>query len=83
MLLALGSGILDSPSTTPNGTLYLPLPLVNSWNLGRIEDNGVISRSVTVPNSWIPGDTYPFQALVGPWGGAHSRLTNLLVLTVK
>jgi len=83
VFLGLGSGVLDFPVSTPRGTLYLPLPLVNSWMLGRIDDNGVISLADTIPASWIPGDTYPFQALVGLWGGTHSRLTNLLVLTVK
>jgi hypothetical protein len=81
--LAQGSGVLDPPLSTPHGDLYLKLPLVHTWTLPRIPSSGVLAFPVTVPASWLPGDQYPFQALVGPLGGSWTELTNLLVLEVR
>lgn len=81
--LGLGSGIQDPPLPTPHGDLYLPLPLSGSWNLGTVPQSGVLVLPVTVPAHWAPGEHRPLQALVGPWGGPISRLTNLLVLSVE
>jgi len=74
--LGLGSSIQEPPQVTPYGDLYLTLPLLNSWNIGKIPSNGILHLPVTVPSSWSPGEKYPFQALVG------LVLTNLLELTV-
>jgi len=83
VLLAMGSGILDPPLPTAHGDLYLPLPLLAQFPLGTVPFSGVLAVPTTVPLSWIPGAEYPFQALVGPWGGAYTRLTNLMVLVAE
>lgn len=82
-LLALGAGIQDPPVNTPHGELWLPLPLLASWNLGTVPASGIRTFPATVPPTWSTGDSYPFQALVGPWGGPYSGLTNLMVLVVE
>ena len=83
VLLAMGSGILDPPLSTAHGDLYLPLPLVAQFPLGNVPSNGVRAFETTVPLSWVTGTEHPFQALVGPWGGAFTRLTNLMVLVAQ
>ena len=83
VLLGLGSGIQDPPQSTQYGDLWLQLPLANNWPLGNIAGNGVLVFPATVPPSWLPGEEYPFQALVGPFGNPSSVLTNLMVLTVE
>jgi len=79
--LALGSGIQDPPQSTPYGDLYLGLPLLYSFDIGAISSFGVLDYPATIPSSWISGNEYPLQALVGPYV-AGSELTNLLVLTL-
>ncbi len=81
--LALGSGVNDPPIGTPHGDLFLRLPLHAQWNLPSLPSEGIISVTAGVPAAWNAGDEFPFQALVGAWGGAHTRLTNLLMLTVE
>ncbi len=82
VLLGMGSGIQDPPQSTQYGDLYLQLPLAGHWPLGNIPGNGVLVFPATVPASWIPGEQYPFQALVGPLGNPGSVLSNMIVLTV-
>ena len=83
VMLALGDSVLDPPIPTAHGDLYLPLPLKASWNLGNAPGTGVLNFPATVPLYWQSGEEYPFQALVGPWGGPYTRITNLMVLTVE
>jgi hypothetical protein len=81
--LALGAGTQDPPQVTPHGDLHLTLPLAASWNLGQISSDGTRIINATVPLSWVSGEGYPFQALIGGWGSVDAKLTNLLVLNVK
>jgi hypothetical protein len=81
-LLAASSGIAEPPLPTPYGLLRLTLPLLNSWSLRPVPATGILTLPVTVPWGWSVGKEHPFQALVGPIGGADTLLTNLLVLTV-
>jgi len=83
VVLGLGSGVQDPPLSTLYGDFYLELPLAGQWNLGTIPSSGVLIVPVTIPTSWSAGQEYPFQALVGPWGGNSTWLTNLMVLTVE
>jgi hypothetical protein len=82
-LLALGTGIQDPPQSTPHGDLWLKLPLAKSWPLGPIPSTGIFTHTGTVPSGWPMGSEHPLQALVGPWGGGATRLTNLHVLEVE
>jgi hypothetical protein len=82
-LLALGTGIQDPPQSTPHGDLWLTMPLAKSWQLGQIPGDGILVFPATIPSGWPSGSTHPFQALVGPWGGGATRLTNLMTLTVE
>jgi len=83
VLLALVSGIQDPPLPTAYGDLWLTLPVTNSWQLGPIPGTGILALTATVPSGWQSGSQHPFQALVGPWGGESTVLTNLLVLEVE
>ena len=78
----MGSGIQDPPQSTPYGDLYLLMPLARKWPFGTMPSNGVRIKPAAVPWTWIPGEEYPFQALVGPLAPG-SVLTNLLTLTVE
>jgi parallel beta-helix repeat protein len=80
--LALGSHVLDPPFPTPHGDLFLPIPLLNTWQLPGIPATGIHVVSITIPVTASPGDTYPLQVLTGFWGG-NGLLTNLLLLTVE
>jgi parallel beta-helix repeat protein len=82
-LLALGNSIQDPPQSTPHGYLWLTMPLAKSWQLGAIPNTGILAMPATVPSGWPIGSRHPFQALVGPWGGGATRLTNLLLLEVE
>ena len=82
-LLALGNGVADPPLATQHGDLWLTLPLAQSWKLGPVPQNGVLLFSTRVPAGWLPGEQYPFQALVGSWGWKYTKLTNLLCLQVR
>jgi hypothetical protein len=79
--LGFSMNLLDPPQPTPQGPLFIEMPMVNSWKLGRIPANGAFTLSVKIPVSWTTG-VYHFQALVGTWGGNRSRLTNLLQITI-
>ncbi len=83
VLLGLGASIQDPPLPTNHGDLYLTLPLLAQFPLGSIGSSGVLAFPTTVPLSWLPGEEHPFQALVGPWGGNYTRLTNLMVLVAE
>ncbi len=80
--LAWGQTILDPPYPTQHGELYI-WPFVWAGFVGTVSSNGVLSLPVTIPSIWQPGDHAPMQALVGPWGGSWTVLTNLNVITVE
>jgi hypothetical protein len=82
ILLALGAGVLDPPQPTPYGDLFIALPPVRTFNLGAVPATGILAFPGSVPLSWQPGDTFPFQALLGPLAPG-STLTNLMVLHVE
>jgi hypothetical protein len=80
-LLAAGE-ILDTPFPTPYGGLWLAPSSLKLLYTGEISRSGVLVYNSVIPATWHPGDTHPFQALVGPWGGTATRLTNPMVLGV-
>jgi parallel beta-helix repeat protein/predicted outer membrane repeat protein len=81
--LCTGSSIQDPPLQTTYGELWLTLPLLSSWSIGTISRSGVLVYKAVVPTAWTPGDVHHFQALVGPFGGSATGLTNLLELGVN
>jgi len=80
--LAWGQTVLDPPFLTQHGDLHL-WPFMWSGFMGNVPSNGILEMPVTIPLSWSTGDFAPLQALVGPWGGACSKLTNLNTVTVE
>jgi len=78
-----GNDLLHNPHWTGHGYLYITWPAAASWSLGRIPQRGVLRQNITLPPSWVPGDSYHFQAQVGQWGNTYSWLTNLMTLTVE
>ncbi len=81
--LALGGGVADPPYSTQHGALYI-WPVVKSWSIGAVPSpSGLLTRTITIPVSWSSGEEYPFQVLVGAWGGEYNLLSNLLVLEVE
>lgn len=82
VLLAQGSGIQDPPLQTACGPCFLQLPVVFQRRIGTISADGSLEKIVFIPPSWQPGESYPFQALVGPFAPG-SEFTNLLVLHVE
>jgi len=77
VILVLGSGIMDPPTTSPYGELWLLLPLRARLPMPNIGTAGLSVLNGKAPAFWLPGEQYPFQALVG------SELTNLMVLTAE
>ena len=78
--LALNDTIVDPPINTQHGDLYIVWPLLWNGKVGKIPGTGILSFPATVPSGWTSGDQYYLQALVGPWGGAWTRLTNFETL---
>ncbi len=83
VILYLGSGISDPPISTQHGDFWLTWPPLWHGNIGKAPSYGVLVFSATVPAGWTSGSEHPLQALVGPWGGASTQLTNHMVLTVE
>ena len=83
VLLALGSGIQDPPVSTQHGDLWLNWPPLWQGNIGTAAGDGLLVLPVSVPINWTPNSEHPLQALVGPWNGPWTLLTNLEVLTVE
>jgi len=81
--LALSAGYQDPPVPTAYGDLYLYWPPAWHGVIGTCGADGVLLLPTTVPLTWSEGDEKPFQALVGPFGGPYTRLTNLMVLHVR
>ena len=80
--LFLGSGIADPPYSTQHGDFWLNWPPLWQSAIGVIPSTGVLLMQANLPSGWAAGSQYPFQALVGRWGGAYTKLTNLMWLTV-
>ena len=78
--LYLGSGIADPPYSTQHGDFWLNWPPVWQGAIGNVPSDGLLVFPVTVPTAWTTGEEHPLQALVGPWGGSFTQLTNLEVL---
>jgi len=81
--LFLGSTVVDPPYSTQYGDYHLDWPPLWQGSIGTVPGDGVLVLPVTVPAGWVPYSEHPLQALVGPWGGGSTRLTNLMVLTVE
>jgi|GEM_PF-2555465 len=71
-----GSGVRALPLSTCYGRLYL-IPPFQSRSCGVIPEKGILVAPMTVPNCWVSGQEYPFQALVG------RKLSNLVVLIAR
>lgn len=76
VILALGSGVYSDPIVTQYGLLYLMTPY-RTLTLDAIPSNGVLIYDAALPASWMPGETYPTQALV------DTEFTNLNLLLVE
>ncbi len=83
VLLNLGYSVLDPPWPTQQGDLWIEMPPAATVNLGVIPADGILSIPVVIPQAWTAGKSFPFQALVGRWGAAGSKLSNLMILEVK
>lgn len=81
--LYLGSGLADPPYSTQHGKFYLNWPPLWQGVVGNIPSDGVRVFQVTVPAGWTSGSMHPIQALVGPWGGPFTLLTNADPLVVE
>jgi len=73
--------VQDPPLTTPFGDLHLQPPFFLAAPLGPVPANGILAITTTYPGSWVAGDRFYFQALVGP-AAPGSVLSNLMTLTV-
>ncbi len=82
VVVAIGSGIMSQPLSSPYGDFYLQGPIVRIWNAGRIPASGVLSIDLKVPGSLKGSKIFPMQALVRKAGGLPARLTNLLEIAV-
>ncbi len=80
--LYLGSGIVHPPYSTQHGDFWLNWPPLWKGEIGKVPGNGIKVLSTTVPTGWTSGSEHPLQALVGPWGGPLTLLTNAEVLAV-
>jgi len=83
VILAISSDTQSPPLSTPYGNFYLTLPMSNQWSIGAISSNGLLEISPALPWTWISGEEYYFQALVGDMNWPHSHLTNLMVMNVE
>lgn len=83
VILALGGEVIDPPIITQHGPLYIH-PVVHQWSIGPIPSpSGFLTRRFKIPMAWNSGEEYPFQVLVGLWGGPYTLLSNLMVLEVE
>jgi len=80
--LARGGSILEEPEQTSWGPLYLGDPITRNM-IGSIPADGLLELNVNAPQSWVPGDLVPAQALLGSLANPDSILTNLIVLEVE
>ncbi len=81
--LASGGNVIDPPISTQHGDLHF-WPVVNTHSIGPMPSpSGILTRTLKVPAAWNAGEEYPFQVLVGVWGGPYNLLSNLVVLEVE
>jgi len=81
--LFMGTGIQNPPYNTQYGAFWIAWPPAWYGPIGGIPAGGILALPFTVPSTWLPGGEHPFQALVGPFGGANTVLTNLMVVKVE
>ena len=81
--LFLGDTLADPPYSTQHGDFYLNWPVAWQGFIGAVPGKGVLVFPATVPNTWTSGSAHPIQALVGPWGGPSTWLTNYEDLIVE
>lgn len=81
--IALGSSVLGTPINTPWGGLYLPMPFEKFWNYSGCGARGYWYLAWTPHPSFPRGTQFPFQALVGPFGGPATWLTNYTVVIAE
>jgi len=82
VVLALGSGKKQDPLKTQWGEFYLNGPYFYTL-IGYIPANGALVNTYTIPQNWIPGKKYPFQALCGGLTWIDPLLTNLMMVVVE
>jgi len=82
VIVVQGSGVQDPPAVTPYGDLYLSGPAVFIHKQGPIPSTGVLIIEFDIPGHLLPGETYPFQALIGDKSNPDAVQTNLLLFTV-
>ncbi len=81
--LATHDTLKDPPLQTQHGLLHLETPFLGDWPLGNVPGDGVFVFPTAVPASWVPGERWHFQALVGQWGYAYTRITNRMTLRAE
>ena len=81
--LFISSGIQDPPYSTQYGDFWLNWPPLWQGKIGIVPGDGVLVIPAKVPVGWIPDSEQPIQALVGPWDGPWTRLTNLEIIMVE
>ena len=62
------------------GDIHL-LPPLKVYLFETTSADGIAKAKRTIPLTWVPGDNYPIQALVGPVGGNDTELSNLMIMT--
>jgi|GEM_PF-518698 len=88
VIVVQGSGVQDPPVVTPYGDLYLLGPAVFITKRGPIPGLdgvsicGVLVEKFDIPWHMKPGETYPFQVLIGDKSNPDAVLTNLLLFKV-
>jgi len=81
--LFLGSGIAEPPYQTQHGEFWLTWPPLWQSNTGYVPGSGILVLKTVVPSTWSSGSEHPLQALIGPWGGSNTHLSNLLTLVAE
>ena len=81
--LYLGSGLADPPYATQHGDFFLNWPPLWQGGVGTVPADGILTFTASVPSEWTSESRHPLQALVGPWGGPWTWLTNAEVLVVE
>jgi len=76
LTLALSTTLLDKPKMTKYGLLWLEFPLTTFYP-APIPSCGIQTFPMKVPVTWVPGEEYYFQTLVG------AKLTNLVILVAE
>jgi len=83
LLMSTSNTIKDPPLSTPYGNLHLQPPLNHTFLGFTDKQTGLMIHTVTAPTSWVSGEEYLRQALIGRPGYPDTSLTNLEVLVVE